>query len=234
MNINNSLFGKLVEGYNNIKLLCSGGVDSISGTHYLMTRNILLDKNVSVVHINHKLRKQNDDMEASVRKFCLDNNFPLDVYTVDGSADDTENDLRQKRLSIYRLFDRCCIVSFHHLNDCVESHFLNFIRGRQSIPPIPLYSPISDSENIKIHPFILNPKRTLVQYAQRRYLMDYVVEDETNKITKGSRRNLIRNEIIPILEQHEVGMESVVHRLITNRVDEILNDYSRNRNLFVS
>jgi tRNA(Ile)-lysidine synthase TilS/MesJ len=77
MNINNSLFGKLVEGYNNIKLLCSGGVDSISGTHYLMTRNILLDKNVSVVHINHKLRKQNDDMEASVRKFCLDNNFPL-------------------------------------------------------------------------------------------------------------------------------------------------------------
>jgi tRNA(Ile)-lysidine synthase TilS/MesJ len=234
MNINNSLFGTLVEGYDNIKLLCSSGVDSIAGSHYLMTRKCLSDKTVSIVHINHKLRKQNDDMEESVRRFCLDNQFPLEVYSVDGKPTDTENDLRQKRLSILRNFDRCCIVAFHHLNDCVESHFLNFIRGKQSIPPIPLYSAIFDSQNIKIHPFILNRKEALIQYAQRHGLMTYVVKDETNELVKGSRRNLIRNQIIPILDEHEVGLETVVHKLITNKIDEVLNDYSRNRNLFVS
>lgn len=222
MNINISLLSKLINTHKDVRLLCSGGVDSIAGTHYLIERKHLSNKNVSVVHVNHGLRKQNDIMEESVVSFCSDYGYTLEVYHINKTLT-TEADFRKERLKIYETFDPCCLVSFHHLDDCVESHFLNFIRGHTDRLPIPPITPLIKTGSNIVHPFILNKKNALIQYAQRKNLMKYVVEDETNKIVKGSRRNLIRNQIIPILSENEIGLDTIVKKLI---LDKLENDLS--------
>jgi tRNA(Ile)-lysidine synthase TilS/MesJ len=48
--------------------------------------------------------------------------------------------------------------------------------------------------------------------------MKYVVEDETNAISRGSRRNMLRNEIVPILERDKVGLETIIAKKMEKRL----------------
>jgi hypothetical protein len=51
-------------------------------------------------------------------------------------------------------------------------------------------------------------------------LMKFVVADETNDIVKGSRRNLLRNVIIPELEKNQLCLEKYglrrIEKLLSN------------------
>jgi hypothetical protein len=48
--------------------------------------------------------------------------------------------------------------------------------------------------------------------------MKYVVEDETNKVTKGSRRNFIRNEIMPLIKREKMGLDTIVKKKMHQRL----------------
>jgi tRNA(Ile)-lysidine synthase TilS/MesJ len=48
--------------------------------------------------------------------------------------------------------------------------------------------------------------------------MRFVEEDSTNLESKGSRRNMIRNEILPILERDKVGMAKIVKKMMEKRL----------------
>ena len=48
--------------------------------------------------------------------------------------------------------------------------------------------------------------------------MQYVEEDDTNTTIKGSRRNFLRNQIIPQLDKENIGLEKVVKKIIEKRL----------------
>jgi tRNA(Ile)-lysidine synthetase-like protein len=223
------IINKAVElnGIKEYVLMCSSGVDSIAGVHYLLSKVNKRDRNrYKVFHFNHRVRPQNDKMEESFYNF-MDTELPSFYKTVIVRNDDnikssetTEAKLRDFRLKkMMEFIHRNVIVTFHHLNDCVESYLLNCIRGHDSYQPIPFWTEWNqDTTSVSCHPFLFTKKQDFIDYCVKHDLMKYVVEDETNVLSKGSRRNMIRNEIIPILERDKVGLETIVSKKMHKRL----------------
>lgn len=196
----------------------SGGVDSLAICHILFRANLL----GAIYHYNHNISSQNDEMEKSVRKFhkeVLDSRVPLVIRRNEEKLK-TEGDLRRKRLELFNFHSNVNLVTGAHLDDAVESYLLNIFRGKEGFLPIPFESNFSNGNRI-LHPFLLYKKDFFLDYCLKCDIMKYVVEDESNKKIKGSRRNLIRNEIIPILEREKVGLRTVVRKKILQRLQNL-------------
>ena len=191
----------------------SGGVDSVVAFHFLHTRH----KVNGIFHFNHHCQDANLDMQNAVTQLSLD--FPKSILMV-GHAKTvlkSEAGYRKARLhSAFEGFHSKTLVTGHHLNDAVESHFLNVIRGHDGWAPMPVRSCFPDNNKI-IHPFLLIPKRKLFDYAEKHDLLKYVVRDPSNEENKGSRRNFLRNTIIPLLEKERIGMETIVKKKLIAR-----------------
>jgi tRNA(Ile)-lysidine synthetase-like protein len=227
--LSREILNKAVElnGMNEYVLMCSSGVDSIAGVHYLLSKLNKTDRHrYKVFHFNHKIRPQNDKMEESFYNFMRAELPDFYRHVVTRNSDDnkateiTEAKLRDFRLkTIMGFIHLNVIVTFHHLNDCVESYLLNCIRGHDGYQPIPFWTQMrTGTNNVSCHPFIFTKKQHFIDYCVKHDLMKYVVEDETNTISKGSRRNMIRNEIIPILERDRVGLETIVSKKMRQRL----------------
>lgn len=209
--------------------LCSGGVDSIAAAHFMYSKIFTNYHNFSfsVLHINHNYRPQNELMADSVRKFCNHNHLYKIIHRCQHHPSRktfTEDYLRKCRMEIMELFaskyGRIVFFTGHHLDDCVENYLLNCIRGHPQYTPLPISTEFGSEEKFIIsHPFILNKKQDMIDYCIKNDLMKYVVEDETNHESKGSRRNMIRNEILPILERDKVGMRKIVKKMMIKRLN---------------
>jgi tRNA(Ile)-lysidine synthetase-like protein len=207
-------------------IMCSGGVDSIAAAHYLHNKfkkeNVI---NFRIFHYNHKLRPQNDKMQEKVEDFVANECATL-LHILNNKSKSakpfTEDKLRQLRMeSICEIFHKHTVVTAHHLDDCVESYLMNCFRGHTDYQPIPFFSEIKNeagTTNIITHPFLFTKKQDFIDYAIKHNLMKYVVEDETNSVTKGSRRNMIRNQIVPILKQEQMGIDTIVKKKMNHRL----------------
>jgi tRNA(Ile)-lysidine synthase TilS/MesJ len=119
------------------------------------------------------------------------------------------------------------IITAHHLNDWVESYLMNCLRGNPERRP---FEVLTDFGNFRvIHPFLLTKKVDFHQYIERNMMMKFFVEDETNFITKGSRRNWVRNDLIPSLKSQDISLEKYAKRCVGSLYDEYI-DNERNEN----
>lgn len=186
----------------------SAGVDSVAVSHYMMKYYGVK----CIYHYNHNYQPVNSLMEESARRFASD----FGIQLIFGKCQEklkSESEYRKARLNfLIQTIKEFTLITGHHLNDATESYILNCIRGQANYLPIPVETSFN-LEQRKIHPFLLIKKDELKKYISRFNLNKYVVEDPTNSITKGSRRNMIRNEIIPILEKEQVGMNKIVRKI---------------------
>ena len=219
------------------------GVDSVSAYHWMLSKGF----NVSPIHYNHKLRPQNDLMEEKYKELCEENNCktiigygnhdPTMKFYMDEVGTVSEADCRSARLRFFNTLadysyedddSPITILTAHHLNDCVESYLLNCFRGKPNHDFFSLTSDFPASEFefsrnkgdfIIAHPFLTSRKKDFEQYAQRNNLMKFVVNDETNSVDKGSRRNWIRNKIIPEMKSQKLSLE----KYCLKRIKEMTN-----------
>lgn len=200
-----------------IIVMCSGGIDSVAALHYFAKKN-LSNLRVNGYHFNHKIRPQNDVMVERVQALCDQLRVPLLSASAKKQLN-TEAEYREARMLPLRDRRDSIIITGHHLNDCVESYLLNCLRGHQGYLPIPFYTQLKEQKNTFItHPFILVTKEKLKNYCIKHDLMQYVEEDDTNTTVKGSRRNFLRNQIIPQLDKENIGLEKVVKKIIEKRL----------------
>lgn len=209
---------------NQIKFLCSAGVDSIAASHYFNKKINNKYRPWGISHFNHEQRPQNDLMEKKFYDFGNDCDIPR-YFTVslktlkyyDADAEPTEDNLRQARLQfIKNSCDHTIFITAHHLDDATESYMMNVLRGKEGFLPIPFITEVG--HNLIVHPFLFTKKKDFIEYAEKKNLMKYVVEDETNKLTKGSRRNFIRNEIMPLLDREKMGLSTIVEKKMKERL----------------
>jgi tRNA(Ile)-lysidine synthase len=210
----------------NVTVMLSAGVDSIAALHFFIKNKeriandlkISVDElNVKAFHFNHKLRHQNEIMEKQARKFCKDFNVPLVVKT-NLTTFTTEAQAREVRFNaLSQCVNNSFIVTAHHLNDCVESYILNVLRGHEGFVPIPFCTHLKN--NVVLHPFLFTEKKCFLSYVEVNNLSQYVVEDESNTIIKGSRRNLIRNKIVPLLRDENIVLNKTIIRKMNNRLN---------------
>lgn len=212
--------------YKEIISLCSMGVDSVAATHYFFSKNYSKvrcdDKNplLSMEHFNHGMREQNDKMEEMYNQYMCHPIIGFSGYPaskIKSLENYTEDSLRQARLELikdrhnYKIF-----ITAHHLDDATESYMMNVLRGKEGFLPIPFMTEVGT--NLIVHPFLFTKKKDFREYAEKNNLMQFVVEDETNKVTKGSRRNFIRNEIMPLLEREKMGLDTIVKKKMHERL----------------
>ena len=210
---------KIQHYHTNVILLCSSGIDSIAASHYFLEKYKTQFKfSISTLHFNHCLRLQNYDMAEKHRNFTRDHLFQHPLTVDLNCKGKTEAACRSARLEWLKSnYKNAIFITAHHLDDCCESYLLNVLRGKEGFLPIPFISEFSNNV-LLCHPFLETKKQDFIQYVEKHDLKKYVEEDETNKIVKGSRRNMIRNELIPLLDQHKMGIQTIVRKKLRERL----------------
>ncbi len=199
----------------------SGGIDSVAACHFLKKKGF----NFIAVHINNKFIEQDDKIAEDVQRFCYKEKIPL--YTivakekyVKGSKEDFCRNVRYKALTEYAASQGIeFICTAHHLDDCVESYFLNFLKGHTEFVPIHFYCKYSNATIFR--PFLLNKKLEFASYAANNNLTQYVMEDELNS-DLTLMRNWARKVVLPVIDKKYKGLHKVVFKKIKSHLDSVV------------
>ncbi len=210
---------KLEQG---LLVACSGGRDSLVLLDVL-SKN-LPGKRLGVLYVNHNLRgKDSAEEETFVRKTVAEKyGLPLFVHIIDvnewHNCGNIENKAREIRYNFFKEILRRekygFIATAHHINDKIETFFLNLLRGGnlQSLSSIPAVN------HDIIRPMLTVTREEIDNYANA-FSVEYV-EDKTNSLPIY-KRNKIRNEVIPLLRTLSGNLEasfSAVFAAIDNDV----------------
>lgn len=177
----------------------SGGVDSCVLFRLLLAAKIPF----AVAHVNFQLRGNDSDEDQEwVEKLCSDKGIKCFVKKMDVKAFKQENnDSTQSAARKLRYFwfdelmtqhDFSYLLTAHHLNDSIESFFINLMRGTG----LKGLLGIRNQEKI-IRPLLSFSKDEIVNYAQQNQIKWR--EDVSNAST-DYLRNKIRHKILPELE----------------------------------
>lgn len=211
----NNLFSK----DDRILIALSGGVDSVVLSHLMCRANY----KISLAHCNFHLRDEESNRdEAFVRSWAKENNIPLFVKEFD-----TYQYMKENKLSLemaardlrYNWFNSLleseeftCLCTAHHLDDSIETFFINLLRG----------TGIAGLHGIKVkndkivRPLLFATREEILSYAKQNNIS--YVEDSTNSETKFTR-NKIRHNLFPVLREINPNFEFALKKDI-----EYLND----------
>lgn len=189
-------------------LAVSMGADSVAALFWLRWKGY----QVTPIHFNHNLRAQNGTMQEKFLSLCekLGIQGKTEIWVI---GEGTEAECRAARLDFFsRAAKGGTIITAHHLNDWVESYLLNCLRGHPNQRPFELETKFPDF-NI-VHPFLLSKKSDFRELLDRNGWNEWVVEDESNTTTKGSRRNWVRKTILPEMTRQSLSLEKYAQRRI--------------------
>lgn len=195
----------------------SGGADSVSLLHILLSISSELGFSVEAVHVNHNIRgKEAERDEQFVTALCKRLSVPLTVFSENVCAVSEEKgvSLEQAGRDVrYCCFEKACknrenvkIATAHTKSDVMETMIFNMtrgtgIRGICGIPPV---------RGRIIRPLIDATRTEIVEYMKVNDLSN--VEDSTNS-SNIYTRNRIRHDIIPVLYSINPSADKALARL---------------------
>lgn len=201
----------------------SGGADSVSLLHVLLSLRNELDCRLIAAHVNHMIRGAEADRDENfVRNLCDKLNVPLKITRINvpeiskQTGESVELCGRRLRYEFfYKTNPDAKIATAHNLNDCAETFFLNLARGAglkglTGIPPV--------RENI-IRPIIECERKEIELYCKENGL-DFVT-DSTN-LSDNYTRNKIRHKILPVMNEINPSFFSVFLRNTDSLKDDII------------
>ncbi len=201
-------FNKISPWKNQKYLLAfSGGIDSVVLAFVLHQLNL----DFALAHCNFKLRGiESDKDQFFVENFARQNHIPLFVKTCDLSqtTENTQLTARNarydwfKQLKIQHSFDY--ILTAHHLNDSIETFFINLLRGTG----LNGLTGIQSGDHI-FRPMLSVSRKEIEDFARQHRLQWR--EDSSNASDKY-RRNFIRHQIIPVLEKLQPEFAGVMQK----------------------
>jgi tRNA(Ile)-lysidine synthase len=178
---------------------------------------------ICLAHCNFHLRDEESNRdEAFVRSWAKENGVELFVKEFD-----TYQYMKENKLSLemaardlrYNWFNSLlesegftCICTAHHLDDSIETFFINLLRG----------TGIAGLHGIKVkndkivRPLLFATREEILSYAKQNNIS--YVEDSTNSETKFTR-NKIRHNLFPVLREINPNFEFALKKDI-----EYLND----------
>lgn len=205
---NKGLFAK----HDQLLVAVSGGVDSMVLCDLLLKNQY----HFSVAHCNFKLRDEDSDKdEAFVKEFCQTNHIPFYAQTFD-----TESYSKSRSLSIqmaarelrYNFFNELMkthtfeyLLTAHHLNDNIETFFINLIRGTG----INGLKGIESKNANLVRPLLEFSKEEILTYATNQHIA--FREDRSNSEDKYLR-NFIRLNIFPKFKELNPSFEDTIKK----------------------
>lgn len=157
-----------------------------------------------IAHVNYRLRAEDSDLdEKFVVEWCKLNHVHCNIHRVSANEwTKWEGSIQMKARKIrYDFFKTLTpadsnskIATAHHLDDQVETTLLNLIRGTG----VEGLRGIKVVNRLIIRPLLFARKSQIVNYAKSKGIAWR--EDTSNRSTRY-RRNLVRQEVIPLLEK---------------------------------
>lgn len=204
----------LIQPSQKVLLAVSGGMDSVVMCDLFSKAKL----DFAIAHCNFGLRgEESNEDEMFVKKLSIKYKVPLYVTTFQ-TADFAENEKISTQMAArilrYEWFEKIrtqhqfdYIATAHHQNDVLETVLLNLTKG----------TGIAGLHGIRVkNGHIIRP----VLFAEKESIFDYVVEnqiiwreDSSNESNKY-QRNLIRNEVVPLLKQINPNLENTIQQTV--------------------
>jgi len=187
---------------NSFVVSLSGGSDSLALAYFSKCFQILNNKKVYYVHVDHKIRK-NSSKEAKNLKNLM-NKFYIKCEILSWKKiKDTRITQENARIARYGLLDKFCKVKrinalliAHNLDDLYENFFIRMLRG-SGIRGLTSFSSKDTyiNSNLKgYRPFINITKKTLLKVTNK--VFGYCINDPSNSNDQFLRvrvRNLLKS-----------------------------------------
>lgn len=212
-----------------ILLAVSGGIDSMILADLFLKSNI----NFAVVHCNFKLRDASSDLDQKfVEEYCNQNNIPFFTTSFDTSAFSKDFKLstqvaaRKLRYNyFYEILEKenfDFIATAHHLDDSIETFFINLSRGTgiDGLTGIPIQN------NKIIRPLLHLSRKEIENYAFENTL---AWREDTSNATDYYLRNKIRHHLTPILREINPSFSESFQQTLKNlkQTQSLVDDASR-------
>lgn len=198
----------------------SGGADSCALLHILSEMRV----DVIAVHCNFHLRGEESMRDQHhVEALCARLNVPLKIVDFDVDALSSKPGIsvemacRELRYNYFRKllnetgYDRIAVA--HNADDNIETLFLNLFRGSGVKG---LKGMITDNGTV-IRPLLSFSRKDIEEY-----LMDNEVSyvTDSSNLSSDYRRNYIRNELLPAIEEKWKGVRKAITTTIDNLQSE--------------
>lgn len=208
----------------------SAGPDSMALLHYCINNS---SKKIVCAHVNHNIRKESDEEEKFLKKFCNDNNVIFENMKIDNYNDSNlENQARIKRYNFYKSilkkYNSHFIFLAHHGDDLIETVLMKISRGSN----LDGYAGIKEINEIKnndynyyiIRPLLPFTKEDLINYNKSHNINYYI--DKTN-YSDHYTRNRYRKYVLPFLknEDKNIHLKFLKFSNILNEYDSYINNY---------
>lgn len=188
-----------------VYVACSGGVDSIAAVGILSEwRNVIL---CHYAHADQAHLSERVAVEYIAERLNLQ--LLVEKSVSAAPKGNKEASWRNERYEWFHSLPGP-VVTAHTLDDAVEWYLMTSLRGRGEFMP---YS----NKNV-IRPFLLTRKSDLQKYAFEKNLPWW--DDPTNFDPEFSLRAKVRNKLLPIALECEVGLYNVVKKRIQEKVKE--------------
>lgn len=199
----------------------SGGLDSTVLLDLLRASGL----RPVAAHVNYGLRgAESEEDEHFIRALCTDTDVPCYVYRARLNGDNVQAEARAIRYSFFAevagKVGAASVVTAHHRDDQAETLLLHLFRGTGPVglAGIPARRPLAPGSNVIVVRPLLNVGRSEIEaYARAR---DLAWREDASNREADYRRNVLRNEILPLIEQHFGGATGRVARTAS-----LLRDY---------
>lgn len=182
-----------------ITIACSGGIDSMVFTHFLLQGR----KKVNLAYFNHDTQHSHK-AQKFVENYANDNNLNLFIGRVKGTKGkrSLEEFWRDERYDFLQRIGSDYTITCHHLDDCVETWLMSAFHGQCKLIPF------QRNENI-FRPFLMTSKKAIKEYAERKGVE--WCEDPSNQKT-NFMRNHVRHKVMPQVLMVNPGIRNTIRK----------------------
>ncbi len=200
----------LLQPDDRLLLAVSGGIDSMVMANLFFKAGYQFD----VAHVNYHLRAEDSDKDQQlVTQWCQDHGIQLHLKEVSAEEYDTSESIQMIARRIrYDFFESLMgefdfVATAHNANDNAETLLLNLTKGTG----IHGLEGIAVKRGHLIRPLIYSTREEILAYAKGEGITWR--EDKSNQ-KNDYQRNMIRNEVIPLLKKINSNLEHTMEATI--------------------